>query len=71
MHPYPVTPFHGDYLHHADLAEAAKARLARQRTMPAPSSEKLQGAGGGRAGAKPRPARVAADGPTGMPRSMR
>lgn len=28
-HPYPVTPFHGDYLYHADLAEAAKARLSR------------------------------------------
>ncbi len=27
LHPYPVTPFHGDYLHHADLAEAAKARV--------------------------------------------
>ena len=26
--PYPVTPFHGDYLHHADLAAAAKARFA-------------------------------------------
>jgi hypothetical protein len=26
FHPYPVTPFHGDYLDHADLAEAAKAR---------------------------------------------
>ena len=26
-HPYPVTPLHGDYLHHVDLAEAAKARL--------------------------------------------
>jgi hypothetical protein len=26
FHPYPVTPFHGDYLHHADLADAAKAR---------------------------------------------
>jgi hypothetical protein len=26
-HPYPVTPFHGDYLYHADLAAAAKARL--------------------------------------------
>jgi hypothetical protein len=24
-HPYPVTPFHSDYLHHADLAEAAAA----------------------------------------------
>ncbi len=26
FHPYPVTPFHGDYLFHADLAETAKAR---------------------------------------------
>jgi hypothetical protein len=26
-HPYPVTPFHGDYLHHADLAADAKRRL--------------------------------------------
>jgi hypothetical protein len=26
VHPYPVTPFHGDFLHHADRAEAAKAR---------------------------------------------
>jgi hypothetical protein len=26
-HPYPITPLHGDYLHHVDLAEAAKARL--------------------------------------------
>jgi hypothetical protein len=28
VHPYPVTPFHGDYLHHADLAAAAKARIS-------------------------------------------
>jgi hypothetical protein len=27
FHPYPVTPFHGDYLHHVDLAESAKARI--------------------------------------------
>src|SRR5262245_10975475 len=27
VHPYPVTPYHGDYLYHADVAEAAKARL--------------------------------------------
>jgi hypothetical protein len=26
FHPYPVTPFHGDYLYHADLAAAAKRR---------------------------------------------
>ena len=28
LHPYPVTPFHGDYLHHADLATAAKTRFS-------------------------------------------
>lgn len=28
VHPYPVTPFHGDYLDFADRAEAARARLA-------------------------------------------
>jgi hypothetical protein len=27
FHPYPVTPLHGDYLYHADRAEAAKARM--------------------------------------------
>jgi hypothetical protein len=27
FHPYPVTPFQGDYLEHADLAAAAKARV--------------------------------------------
>jgi hypothetical protein len=27
VHPYPVTPYHGDYLYHADLAEAARARF--------------------------------------------
>jgi hypothetical protein len=27
-HPYPVTPFHGDYLQHADLAAAAMARFS-------------------------------------------
>src|ERR1043166_3762486 len=25
LHPYPVTPWHGDYLHHVDLAEALPA----------------------------------------------
>ncbi|HKE42073.1 MAG TPA: hypothetical protein VKG21_19755 [Casimicrobiaceae bacterium] len=29
FHPYPVTPFHGDYLHHVDLAESAKARFTQ------------------------------------------
>src|SRR5262249_43551403 len=27
-HPYPVTPFHGDYLHHPDLPTAAMARFS-------------------------------------------
>jgi hypothetical protein len=27
IHPYPVTPFNGDYLHYVDLAETAKARI--------------------------------------------
>ena len=31
-HPYPVTPFHGDYLHHADLAAAAMARFSLAET---------------------------------------
>lgn len=30
-HPYPITPFHGDYLYHVDLAEAAKARVFNGR----------------------------------------
>jgi hypothetical protein len=33
FHPYPVTPFHGDYLNHADRAEAARQKLA---TAPPP-----------------------------------
>jgi hypothetical protein len=27
LHPYPITPLHGDYLYHVDLAETAKQRL--------------------------------------------
>jgi hypothetical protein len=34
-HPYPVTPFHGDYLHHADRAEAARAAAATEGGTPA------------------------------------
>jgi hypothetical protein len=30
-HPYPVTPFHADYLHHADRAEAARATVAKKQ----------------------------------------
>src|SRR5882672_5496773 len=32
-HPYPVTPFHADYLHHADRAEAARAATAAQKKL--------------------------------------
>ena len=35
LHPYPVTPFHGDYLHHADLAAAAKAHWSSSAGNPA------------------------------------
>jgi hypothetical protein len=36
FHPYPVTPFQGDYLDHIDLAEAARARILDipPRTLP-------------------------------------
>jgi hypothetical protein len=42
LHPYPVTPWHGDYLLHADLAEAARARLAGGGSTPAPSDLKVR-----------------------------
>ena len=29
LHPYPVTPYHADYLEHYDLAESAKQRILR------------------------------------------
>lgn len=47
LHPYPVTPFHGDYLHHADLAEAAKARVlgSTDLSAPGPQGLKVRGAG--------------------------
>src|SRR5262249_48904027 len=44
FHPYPVTPFHGDYLHHVDLAEAAKARFSAP--PPAPVAMKVKAAAG-------------------------
>src|SRR5205823_5607171 len=35
-HPYPVTPFHGDYLHHVDVVDRVKAQLlAEAQTAPA------------------------------------
>ena len=42
FHPYPVTPFHGDYLHHADLAEAAKARYSDIATEPSAAVSTLK-----------------------------
>jgi len=39
-HPYPVTPFHGDYLHHIDRAEAEKARVLAE---PAVSGVPVRG----------------------------
>jgi hypothetical protein len=33
-YPYPVTPWHDDYVHHADLIEAAKARPASPTQAP-------------------------------------
>ncbi len=34
IHPYPVTPYHDDYLWHADLAEAARPRSEREDGPP-------------------------------------
>jgi hypothetical protein len=44
VHPYPVTPFHGDYLHHADRADAARQRLLRGDAAPLPADVKLRAA---------------------------
>src|SRR5215469_13062993 len=48
FHPYPVTPWHGDYLDHFDQAEAEKARLLA--TPTAPPRRLLVKAGGATAG---------------------
>lgn len=43
VHPYPVTPIHGDYLHHVDLAETAKARvLSGHAGSPSPPLPQLK-----------------------------
>jgi hypothetical protein len=36
VHPYPVTPLHGDFLHHFDMAEAAKSKLLDAAASAAP-----------------------------------
>src|SRR5262249_43779377 len=48
FHPYPVTPFHGDYLDHVDLAEVAKARVladSAEALRPLPRALKIAGTG--------------------------
>ena len=44
LHPYPVTPLHGDYLHHVDLAAAAKARLSGRRCAGSATSRSRRAA---------------------------
>jgi hypothetical protein len=44
LHPYPVTPYHADYLHHLDRIEAAKGAASGQqagRAMPVAARGKL------------------------------
>jgi hypothetical protein len=43
-HPYPITPLHGDYLYHFDLAEAAKARFI-EAPEARPPNLKIKAAG--------------------------
>ena len=45
FHPYPVTPMHGDYLHHVDLAEAAKARLLAAKADPVTREPRVRASG--------------------------
>ncbi len=56
FHPYPVTPFHGDYIYHVDLAEAAKARfLQASAESSAPSIVNLRVKAGGMVASLVRP----------------
>jgi len=41
FHPYPVTPFHGDYLYHADRARAERERLLSASIAP-PASPRVR-----------------------------
>jgi hypothetical protein len=45
VHPYPVTPFHGDYLLHADRAEAARDGILGGDAQPVPRDLKVRAAG--------------------------
>jgi hypothetical protein len=42
VHPYPVTPFHGDYLAHADRAEAARQRILSPDAPSLPGDLKVR-----------------------------
>ena len=42
VHPYPVTPWHGDYLNHIDRAEAARRRFLEGDAPPSPGHLKLR-----------------------------
>jgi hypothetical protein len=44
-HPYPVTPWHGDYLHHADRADAARHRLLGSDAALGPNALKVRATG--------------------------
>jgi hypothetical protein len=45
FHPYGVTPLHGDYLYHADLAEVAKARFTSAPDGPPVSDLRVKATG--------------------------
>jgi hypothetical protein len=34
FHPYPITPFHADYVHHVDRVEAARAAIETASSLP-------------------------------------
>jgi hypothetical protein len=41
-HPHPVTPFHADYLHHADRAEAAQSAVVAAKSVLLPAQGALE-----------------------------
>src|SRR5262245_17658773 len=43
FHPYPITPYHADYLHHVDRIEAAKGAVGTGPAQAAPTSVGARG----------------------------
>ncbi len=43
FHPYPVTPYHADYLHHLDLVEAARGAVGGGASSAAPVQVRAKG----------------------------